>query len=159
MTLEHKTSLKSLGYICSNSQRYIVWVKMNIFCKFPILNIFKLNFLLVICNDNNLICTVLKAIFSRLRFFQIPDNQIVVSPPNMSYPNKPYNNGKIIHSAFRCIHFKILGKIDPYDWFCGSGSLTHIYIYIYIYIYTIKKSIIPWFIYLVVLCHISMHLF
>ncbi len=26
--LEHKTSLKSLGYICSNSQQYIVWVKI-----------------------------------------------------------------------------------------------------------------------------------
>ncbi len=26
--LEHKTSLKSLGYICSNSQKYIVWVKI-----------------------------------------------------------------------------------------------------------------------------------
>ncbi len=28
VTLEHKTSLKSLGYICSNSQQYIVWVKI-----------------------------------------------------------------------------------------------------------------------------------
>ncbi len=28
VTLEHKTSLKSLEYICSNSQQYIVWVKM-----------------------------------------------------------------------------------------------------------------------------------
>ncbi len=28
VTLEHKTSLKSLGYICSNSQKYIVWVKI-----------------------------------------------------------------------------------------------------------------------------------
>ncbi len=28
VTLEHKTSLKSLGYVCSNSQKYIVWVKM-----------------------------------------------------------------------------------------------------------------------------------
>ncbi len=26
--MEHKTSLKSLGYICSNSQQYIVWVKI-----------------------------------------------------------------------------------------------------------------------------------
>ncbi len=25
--MEHKTSLKSLGYICSVSQQYIVWVK------------------------------------------------------------------------------------------------------------------------------------
>ncbi len=28
VTLEHKTSLKSLDYICSNSQKYIVWVKI-----------------------------------------------------------------------------------------------------------------------------------
>ncbi len=28
ITLDHKTSLKSLGYICSKSQKYIVWVKM-----------------------------------------------------------------------------------------------------------------------------------
>ncbi len=28
VTLDHKTSLKSLGYICSNSQKYIVWVKI-----------------------------------------------------------------------------------------------------------------------------------
>ncbi len=50
VTLVHKTSLKSLGYICSNSQKYIVWVKiidfsfmpkcsMKIFCKFPTVNI------------------------------------------------------------------------------------------------------------------------
>ncbi len=28
VTLEHKTSHKSLGYIYRNSQQYIVWVKM-----------------------------------------------------------------------------------------------------------------------------------
>ncbi len=28
VTLEHKASLKLLGYICSNSQKYIVWVKI-----------------------------------------------------------------------------------------------------------------------------------
>ncbi len=28
VTLEHKSSLKSLEYICSNSQKYIVWVKI-----------------------------------------------------------------------------------------------------------------------------------
>ncbi len=28
-TLDHKTSLKSLGYICSKSQKYIVWVKIK----------------------------------------------------------------------------------------------------------------------------------
>ncbi len=35
VTLEHKTSLKSLGYICSNSQKYIVWVKMIDFSFMP----------------------------------------------------------------------------------------------------------------------------
>ncbi len=28
VTLDHKSSFKSLGYICSNSQKYILWVKM-----------------------------------------------------------------------------------------------------------------------------------
>ncbi len=28
VTLHHKTSRKSLGYICSNSQQYIVWIKI-----------------------------------------------------------------------------------------------------------------------------------
>ncbi len=28
VSLEHKTSLKSLGYIYSNIQKYIVWVKI-----------------------------------------------------------------------------------------------------------------------------------
>ncbi len=35
VTLDHKTSLKSLGYICSNSQKYIVWVKMIFFSFMP----------------------------------------------------------------------------------------------------------------------------
>uniref|UniRef100_A0A8C1YVY9 Si:dkey-106n21.1 n=1 Tax=Cyprinus carpio TaxID=7962 RepID=A0A8C1YVY9_CYPCA len=34
-TLDHKTSLKSLGYICSNSQKYIVWVKIIDFSLMP----------------------------------------------------------------------------------------------------------------------------
>ncbi len=33
--LDHKTSLKSLGYICSNSQKYIVWVKIIDFSFMP----------------------------------------------------------------------------------------------------------------------------
>ncbi len=59
VALEHKSSVKSLGYICSNNQKYIVWVKiidfsfmpkiirilrscsMNIFSKFPTVNISK----------------------------------------------------------------------------------------------------------------------
>ncbi len=35
VTLDHKTSLKSLGYICSNSQKYIVWVKIIDFSFMP----------------------------------------------------------------------------------------------------------------------------
>uniref|UniRef100_A0A8C2Q677 Si:dkey-106n21.1 n=1 Tax=Cyprinus carpio TaxID=7962 RepID=A0A8C2Q677_CYPCA len=35
VTLDHKTSLKSLGYICSNSQKYIVWVKIIDFSLMP----------------------------------------------------------------------------------------------------------------------------
>ncbi len=33
--MEHKTSLKSLEYICSNSQKYIVWVKIIEFYFMP----------------------------------------------------------------------------------------------------------------------------
>ncbi len=35
VTLEHKTSIKSLGYVCGNSQKYIVWVKIIIFSLMP----------------------------------------------------------------------------------------------------------------------------
>ncbi len=35
VTLEHKTSLKSLGYICSNSQKYTAWVKIINFSFMP----------------------------------------------------------------------------------------------------------------------------
>uniref|UniRef100_A0A671QK61 Kinesin light chain n=1 Tax=Sinocyclocheilus anshuiensis TaxID=1608454 RepID=A0A671QK61_9TELE len=35
VTLEHKSSLKSLGYICSNNQQYIVWVKIIDFSFMP----------------------------------------------------------------------------------------------------------------------------
>ncbi len=86
-TLEHKSSVKSLGYICSNSQKYIVWVKiirfsfmteiirilrscsMKIFSKFPTINKSKLNFWLLICIAKNFIWTTLKMILSIFRFF------------------------------------------------------------------------------------------
>ncbi len=42
---------------------------MKTFCKFPIINISKLNFLLVIWIAKNLIWTTLKMIFSIFRFF------------------------------------------------------------------------------------------
>ncbi len=35
VTLDHKTSLKSLEYICSNSQKYIEWVKIIEFSFMP----------------------------------------------------------------------------------------------------------------------------
>ncbi len=35
VTLDHKSSLKSLGYICSNCQKCIVWVKMIDFSFMP----------------------------------------------------------------------------------------------------------------------------
>ncbi len=62
VSLEHKSSVKSLGYIYSNRQKYTVWGKifdfsfmpkiirilksccMKIFSKFPTVNISKLNF-------------------------------------------------------------------------------------------------------------------
>ncbi len=84
VTLEHKSSVKTLGYIYNNSQKYIVWVKiidftftpkiirilrscsMKIFC---IVNISKLNYWLLICIAKNFIWTTLKMIFSIFRFF------------------------------------------------------------------------------------------
>ncbi len=35
VTLDHKTRHKSLGYICTNSQKYILWVKMIDFSFMP----------------------------------------------------------------------------------------------------------------------------
>ncbi len=35
VTLDHKTSQKSHGYMCSNSQQYIVWVKIIDFSFMP----------------------------------------------------------------------------------------------------------------------------
>ncbi len=35
VNLDHKTRLKSLGYICSNSQKYMVWVKIIDFSFMP----------------------------------------------------------------------------------------------------------------------------
>ncbi len=35
VTLDHKTSHKEHGYICSNSPKYIVWVKMIDFSLMP----------------------------------------------------------------------------------------------------------------------------
>ncbi len=106
VSLEHRRSHKQHSYICSNSQQYIVWVKiihfyfmpfrilrscsMKIFSKFPIINISKLNFWLLICIAEILIWTSLKMIFSIFIFFCT------------LYIN-------IIYSAFRwCIHLNFI---------------------------------------------------
>ncbi len=72
MTLDHKTSLKSLGYICSNSQKYIVWVKITDFSFMP-------KIIRTLSKDH-------AQYFSQYFIFlhpQIPDFQIVVSRPNI----------------------------------------------------------------------------
>ncbi len=93
MIPEHKTSHKQHEYICSNSQKYIVWVKiikiffmpkiirilrscsMKIFCTFPTINISKLIFWLLICIAKKFIwtmkifCTFPTVNISKLIFF------------------------------------------------------------------------------------------
>ncbi len=110
--------------ISSMGQKYIVWAKiidfsfmpkiikyrscsMKIFCKFPTVNISKLNFWLVICIAKNFIWTTLKAIFSifcpYLDFFgtlRFPIFKLLYISQILSYPNKPYINGKLI--SFAC---------------------------------------------------------
>ncbi len=100
MSLEHKSSVKLLGYIYNNSQKYIVSVKiidfyfmpkiirilrscsMKIFSKFPTINISKLNFWLVICIAKNFIWPTLKMIFSIFRCFCTLRFQIFKYCPN-----------------------------------------------------------------------------
>ncbi len=78
---------------------------MKIFCKFPTVNISKLNFWLVICIAKNFIWTTLKAIFSIFDFFAPSDSRFSNSCISAKYYNKPYINGKLIYSAFRwCIN-------------------------------------------------------
>ncbi len=134
MTVEHKSSLKSLGYICSNSQKYTVWVKiihlyfmpkiiriirscsMKIFSTFPTVNISKLNFLLVICIAKNFISTTLKMIFSIFRFFCSLRFQIYKYCPLITN-----------HTSMKLIYFQMMYKSQflkmyTYDWFCAPGS-------------------------------------
>ncbi len=93
---------------------------MKIFCKFPTVNISKLNFWLVICIAKNFIWTTLKMIFSIFRFFCSLRFQILQI---LSYHNKPYINGKLIYSDdFRwCINLNFK-KLTLCDWFCGLGA-------------------------------------
>uniref|UniRef100_A0A673IZL3 mRNA export factor GLE1 n=1 Tax=Sinocyclocheilus rhinocerous TaxID=307959 RepID=A0A673IZL3_9TELE len=64
-----------------------------------------------------LILLIYEEYFPRFRFrFQMYLEQL------LSYPNKPYINGKLIYSAFRRTNLKKkLKKKDSYDWFCGRN--------------------------------------
>ncbi len=74
---------------------------MKIVCKFPTVNISKLNFWLVICIAKNFIWTALKAIFSII-FFCTLRFLILNSCISAKYrPLITYINGKFICSAFR----------------------------------------------------------
>ncbi len=58
VTLEHKSSLKSLGYICSKSQKYIVWVKIIDFSFMPrIIRILKSCSMKIFCKFSSIILT------------------------------------------------------------------------------------------------------
>ncbi len=89
---------------------------MNIFCKWPTVNISKLNFWLLICIAKNLIWTTLKAIFSVFRFFlhpHIPDFLCI----NLNCEKLTLMTGFVVQGLTHT----------------NTHTHTHIYIYIYIY--------------------------
>ncbi len=81
---------------------------MNIFCKFPTVNISKLNFWLVICIAKNFIWYNFKGDFlnGKIIFIYIYIYYI--------YFTYLFSFQIMYKSQFR--------KIDPYDWFCGPVS-------------------------------------
>ncbi len=91
---------------------------MKIFCKFPTVNISKLNFWLVICIAKNFIWTTLKMIFSIFRFFCTLRFQI------FKYCSIITNHTSMESYlfSFQMMHKSQFHKIDPYDWFCAPGS-------------------------------------
>ncbi len=97
------------------------------------MNISKLNFWLVICIAKNFIWTTLNAIFSIFRFFctlRFHISNSCISTQILSYPNKPYINGKLIYSAFRwCInpYFKKLTLITVFVVHAGSHLSCYCY--------------------------------
>ncbi len=92
---------------------------MKIFCKFPTVNISKLNFWLVICIAKNFIWITLKVIFSIFRFFCSLRFQI--------FKYCPIITNHTSMESYQMMHKSQFWKIVPYDWFCGPGS--HIYMY------------------------------
>ncbi len=126
---------------------------MKIFCKFPTVNLTKLNFWLVILIINiakNLIRTILK-VFSIFRYFCTFRFHIFkwagcILAKYCPYINKPYINGKLIYSAFRiCILESQIPKIDLYVYF--FFILGHIFGFtnIYTFIFCILRRIYKWF--------------
>ncbi len=133
VSLEHKTSHKQHGYICRNSQQYIVWSKlsifsfmpklirilrscsMKIFCKFPTVNISKLNYWLLICIAKNFIWTTLKMIFSIFRFFCTLRFQIYKYCPN-------HTSMEILFIQLSDDVYISVSQNWPVYWFCAPGS-------------------------------------
>ncbi len=87
---------------------------MNIFSKFPTVNISKLNFWLVICIAKNFIWTTLKMIFSIFRFFCTLRFQI--------YKYCPIITNHTSMESYLFIFQMLYKSLDPYAWFCAPGS-------------------------------------
>ncbi len=86
---------------------------MNIFWKCTSLNISKCNFSSVIYIAKRLIWTTLKAIFSIFTFF---------TPSDSRFSNTCISANYLF--SFQIMYTSKLQNINPYDWFCGSGSHT-----------------------------------
>ncbi len=125
----------SSRYICSNNQKHIVWVtiihfsfmtkiirilrscSMKIFCTFPILNISKRNYWLLICIAKNLIWTTLKMIFSIFRFFCTLRFQIYKYRPIITN----HTSMEILFTQLQMMYTSQFPIMYPYDWFCAPG--------------------------------------
>ncbi len=83
---------------------------IKIFSKCPTVNVSKRNYWLVICIAKNFILTNLKVIFSIFRFFCTLRFQIYKYCPIITN-----------HTSIQSLFITQFYKIDPYDWFCGSG--------------------------------------
>ncbi len=90
---------------------------MKIFCKFPTVNISKLNFWLVICIAKNFIWTTFT---QYLDFFAPSDSRFSNSCISAKYC--PIITNHTSMESFQIMYKSKFKKIDPYDWFCGPGS-------------------------------------
>ncbi len=114
----------------------------KIFCKFPTVNISKLNFWLVIGVAKNFILTTLKAIFSIFLFFFAPlDSRFSNSCFSAKYCPILTN-----HTLMEILFIQFICIIDPYDWFCGPGShiwCSHSRVTIWVTKLTFDNQIVP----------------